>query len=128
MGLSGCVCKVGAVTHPAEHLRVSEAHLSGVWPVPAGACLPDAPGGLLVGQTLHLDTNKQSEGSRCLSLDWEFILVLSRTGGWGGCHHKVSKAGGEKPSCLLSPASLRTEDDLWGAGHTHHEEGPSPAS
>lgn len=91
------------MTHPGEHLHVSEAHLSRVWPVPAGACFPDAPGGLLVGQTLHLNTNKQSEGSRCLSLDWEFILVLSRTGGGGAGgrgHHKVRKEGGEKPSCL----------------------------
>lgn len=119
------------MTHPGEHLHVSEAHLSRVWPVPAGACFPDAPGGLLVGQTLHLNTNKQSEGSRCLSLDWEFILVLSRTGGGGGGGEGSSQGqegGWGEAQLPLSPASPRTEDDLWGAGHTYHKEGTSPAS
>lgn len=83
-GLSGCVWKVGALTHPGEHLHASEARLSGVWPLPAGACLPDAPGGLSVEQTLHLNTNKWSEGSPCLSLNWKFVLVLSGTRRRGG--------------------------------------------
>ena len=49
-------------------------------PGPASQTLPRA---CLWGRLL-LDTNKWSEGSWCLSLNWKFVLVLSRTRRRGG--------------------------------------------
>lgn len=124
---SGCVWKGQAVSHHAENLPL--LHLqpgSRVWRVPAGACLPDTPRGLCVGQTLHLDTNKRSEGPQLLGLflDCGFIGFSQE---WGD-HRRVSSdtTVGLGGLPLLSRLDKDQESDLGRTDHICHEEGASP--
>lgn len=81
--------------------------------LPARACLPDAPGGLSLGQTLHLDTNKWSEGSWCLSLNWKLYWFYQGLEGEGSHPKSASKGrSGKMPSCLFSPANMT--EVTWG--------------
>lgn len=94
-----------------------------------GLCQPGPASQTLLGACwwgrhfISTQTSSQKDPGVCLSTGSSYWFYPEPGG-----HHKVSKEGGEKPRCLLSPASSRMEDDLWGAGHTYHEEGASPAS
>lgn len=83
----------------------------GCGPCQPGPASQAAPGGLM-GQTLHLDTNKWS-GSWCLSLNWKFVLVYPGLGGEGVIPRSASKRGWE--DAQLPFLSCQHDDEDMGA-------------